>query len=186
MAHKLHNVMFAAKSPAQLSIGVNGALTHEEGRVCTEIHEATSLDAATSLAHLYECEGGRWTHFRSAAQEFAHLTTTGALVATDGSVQVVEDGNGGKEVKLGAALAFRRGDRPEGDIARIVDGRASFKKSSFLAEGGAIQTALETVQPHIPLTILTDSANIMYAMQHRSRNDWWRDFDSHRDRDMLN
>ena len=91
-----------------------------------------------------------------------------------------------KEVKLGAALAFRRGDRPEGDIARIVVGGAFFKKSSLLAEGGAIQTALETVQLHIPLTILTDSANIMYDMQHRSRNDWWRDFDSHRDRDMLN
>jgi ribonuclease HI len=185
MAHKQHNVMFAAKSQEPLSIWVKGALTQEDSRVCTQILEATSPDAATSLAHLYECEGGRWTHFHSAAQEFAHLNNTGILVATDGSVQVVEDGNGGKEVKLGAALAFRRGDRPEGNIARIVDG-ASLKKSSFLAEGGAIQTALDTVQPHIPLTILTDSANIMYAMQHRSRNDWWRDFDSHRDRDMLN
>ncbi len=89
MAHKQHNVMFAAKSQEPLSIWVKGALTQEDSRVCTQILEATSPDAATSLAHLYECEGGRWTHFRSAAQEFAHLTTTGVLVATDGSVQVV-------------------------------------------------------------------------------------------------
>jgi ribonuclease HI len=141
---------------------------------------AERLDAAeegaASLADLQDRAGGRWDSFLSASQEYEHLNAPGTLVATDGSVR-----SSGERVITGAGIAFRKGDEPRGDIAREIVGAPT----SFAAEGGAVETALDETEVDTPLTIMTDSANIMFALQHCSRNDWWRDFDNHRDREML-
>jgi ribonuclease HI len=133
-------------------------------------------ETAASLEDLQDRTGGRWATFLKASQEHRHLGAEGRVVATDGSVRP-----SGEDVITGAGVAFRRGDEPKGDIVREIVGAPT----SFGAEGGAVETALDETDDATPLTILTDSANIMFALQHCSRNDWWRDFDSHKDRDML-
>ena len=44
---------------------------------------------------------------------------------------------------------------------------------------------LQTVKKDTPLTILTDSANLMYVMEHCSRKERWKDFSNHPDALMI-
>lgn len=167
-------ILLPSRSKERIEVWVRGTCNG------TDAEERERLDAkeeaATRLDDLQERKGGRWGAFLQASQEYEHLGTQGTLVATDGSVRMTENGP-----ITGAGVAFRKGDCPEGDIVRVIFGAPT----SFGAEGGAVETALDVTDRAKDLTVLTDSANIMFALQHCSRNDWWRDFDNHKDRDML-
>jgi ribonuclease HI len=54
-----------------------------------------------------------------------------------------------------------------------------------VAEGTAARVLLDMVPVDKPLVIFTDSANIMYAMQHCSRRERWKDFSNHADAQLL-
>lgn len=80
----------------------------------------------------------------------------------------------------GSAVAFRKSDGRQGVIREVVGAY-----TSLAAEGGAILTALQEVSEEEDLTILTDSANMMFILQDCSQRDWWKDFSRHRDRALL-
>ena len=63
--------------------------------------------------------------------------------------------------------------------------RVHWHVTSFVAEGAAACVLLGMVRPEEPLTILTDSANVMFAAQHCTRQEKWKDFSNHTDTEMI-
>ncbi len=99
------------------------------------------------------------------------------MAATDGSV--VDDPDEG--MCMGAGIAFREGGHALQDTLLRVSGHVT----TFVAEGAAASFLLGMVPADVPLTILTDSANIMFTMQHCSRLEKWRDFSNHPDEALV-
>lgn len=119
---------------------------------------------------------GRWLSFHEGAQDYPYRHVPGILAATDGAVK--KHGKAG--VLMSGGVAYRQGDGPE-NTGVHVEGPIS----SFVAEGAALLVLLETAPVHQPLTILTDSANVMWAMQHCSRRERVPDFSKHPNRGLL-
>lgn len=123
---------------------------------------------------------GRWPQFHAQAQDFKYRHAAGIVAATDGSVRKDPDGN----MCMGGGVAYLPGPHNLKDTGVHVNGQVS----SLVAEGAAAHVLLEDVQTHAPtqdLTILTDSANLMFAMQHCTRRELWRDFSTHSQAQLL-
>jgi ribonuclease HI len=129
------------------------------------------------LLAVQEMRGGRWQHFHQGAQDYKYREFEGIVAATDGSV--LNDPEEG--LCMGGGIAFRAGDHGLSDEYVRVHGHVT----SFVAEGAAARVLLGMVPVDRPLVILTDSANIMFAMQHCSRRERWRDFSNHADEQLL-
>jgi hypothetical protein len=54
-----------------------------------------------------------------------------------------------------------------------------------VSEGAAALAALQKVPTNADLIILTDSSNVMFAMQHCSRKEQWRDFTDHPEAELI-
>ena len=82
---------------------------------------------------------------------------------------------------MGGGIAFRAGD------CDLADEQVRIHRhvSTLVAEGAAACVLLAMVPKTAPLVIFTDSANIMFAMQHCSRREAWRDFSGHADAELL-
>ena len=63
--------------------------------------------------------------------------------------------------------------------------RIHWHVTSCVAEGAAACVLLGMVHPEEQLTILTDSANVMFAPQHCKRQEKWKDFSNHTDKEMI-
>jgi ribonuclease HI len=129
------------------------------------------------LLAIHGMTGGRWQQFHEGSQDFKYREFQGVVAATDGSV--VNDPQVGP--LMGGGIAFRAGDHGLEDQCVCVHGHVS----TLVAEGAAAATLLAMVPKDKPLVIFTDSANIMYAMQHCSRKERWRDFATHPDVELL-
>ena len=119
----------------------------------------------------------RWQQFHESAQDFPHRHVDGVWAATDGAVK--KHGKAG--VLMSGGVAFREGDHCLDNTGIHVEGPIS----SFVAEGAALLVLLETVPAFQPLTIMTDSANVMWAMQHCSRRERVPDFSRHPNQGLL-
>jgi ribonuclease HI len=97
----------------------------------------------------------------------------------DGSVHE-EEHQEGDPTAAGCGLAYRHGDGENTHFRINMLGTAS----SMAPEGAAILRALE-MHPDKELTILTDSAGMMYALEACTNTIRWADFDQHPHRDML-
>jgi len=129
------------------------------------------------LQAINSMQAGRWTTFHEGAQDYPYRHVPGILAATDGAVKKY-----GKEgVLMSGGVAFREGDHNMMNTGVHVVGPIS----SFVAEGAAMLVLLETAPTDLPLTILTDSANVMWAMQHCSRLERVPDFSMHSNQDLL-
>ena len=120
---------------------------------------------------------GRWIQFHQGAQDYPYRHVQGILAATDGAVKKYGDAG----VLMSGGVAFRPGGHDLEDTGVHVDGPIS----SFLAEGAAILVLLQTVPQDQPLTVLTDAANVMWAMQHCSRQERVPDFSTHSNQNLL-
>ena len=129
------------------------------------------------LLIVHNMTGGRWEHFHRGSQDYRYREFDGVVAATDGSV--VHDPDEG--LCMGGGVAFREGNHGLEDEQVRVFGHVT----SFVAEGAAAAVLLGMVPEDVPLVILTDSANIMFAMQHCSRKEMWRDFSEHTDVELL-
>ena len=129
------------------------------------------------LLTVHNMTGGRWEHFHRGSQDYKYREFHGIVAATDGSV--VNDPEEG--LCMGGGVAFRAGDHGLMDAQVRISGHVT----SFVAEGAAASVLLGMVPKDRPLVILTDSANIMFAMQHCSRREKWRDFSEHADVELL-
>ena len=130
------------------------------------------------LKALQEMQGGRWESFHQGSQDFQYRHTPGGIVAaTDGSISLGEDGI----PLMGGGIAFQGSTHRLQDVCVHTWGHVS----SLVAEGGAAQALLCRVDKATPLTILTDSANVMFAMQNCSRREEWRDFTHHPEAELL-
>ena len=78
-------------------------------------------------------------------------------------------------MRMGGGVAYFPGSHKLQDTGVHVCGQAS----SLVAEGAAAHVLLQTAPKSQQLTILTDSANVMFAMQHCSQRELWRDFSHH-------
>lgn len=76
---------------------------------------------------------------------------------------------------MSGGVAFADGDHDLTDTGIHVEGPIS----SFVAEGAAMLVLLQMVPTDQPLTVLTDSANVMWALQHCSRLELFKDFSKH-------
>ncbi len=139
------------------------------------LREFPGLDEPLLTVH--NMAGGRWEHFHRGSQDYKYKEFEGIVAATDGSV--VNDPEEG--LCMGGGVAFREGDHGLVDEQVRVFGHVS----SFVAEGAAASVLLGMTPKDIPLAIFTDSANIMFAMQHCSRRERWRDFSEHKDVELL-
>jgi ribonuclease HI len=129
------------------------------------------------LRAINEMHGDRWDYFHLGAQDFTYRQAPGVLAATDGAVKKYgKDG-----VLMSGGVAYRAGAHGLVDTGLHVNGPIS----SFVAEGAALLFLLESAPPDEPLTILTDSANVMWAMQHCSRKEKIMDFSTHSNKDLL-
>jgi ribonuclease HI len=142
----------------------------------TELLESFAMPEEPLLA-LHEMDEGRWPHFHQGSQDYKYREFNGVVAATDGSV--VNDPEEG--LCMGGGVVFRAGDHGYSDTYVRVQGHVT----SFVAEGAAARVLLGTVSEDKPLAIFTDSANIMFAMQHCSRRERWRDFSNHPDAGLL-
>ena len=97
-------------------------------------------------------DSGLWPIFNGASQYAAYIHTTDVLAATDGSAS--KDG-----VEMGGGVAFRYGDGES--MAIPIRGIPS----SLDAEAGAGHLCLELHDDDTPLTILTDSYNLLQLIQ---------------------
>jgi ribonuclease HI len=129
------------------------------------------------LKALQDMTGGRWDSFHAESQDFAYRDAVGIVTATDGSVTKDEDGN----VRMAGGVAFGEGNHGLADCGVHVRGHIS----SFVAEGAAALVSLQRTPKDVALTILTDSANIMFAMQHCSRKEQWKDFTDHPEAELI-
>ena len=129
------------------------------------------------LQAIYDMAGGHWQDFHFGSQDFKYRQAEGVVAATDGSVIKDED----EGICLGGGVAFQEGPHGLSDIYVRAYGRPS----SFVAEGAAAAVLLSAVLTDVPLTILTDSANVMFAMQHCLRKDYCRDFSRHQERKLI-
>ena len=99
------------------------------------------------------------------------------MAATDGAVRKY-----GKEgVLMSGGVAYRPGPHGLADTGLHVGGPIS----SLVAEGAAVLYLMEAAPPEEPLTILTDSANVMWAMQHCSRKERVADFSRHPNQELI-
>ena len=129
------------------------------------------------LRALDSLKNGRWGDFHSGAQDFPYRQAPGIVAATDGAVKKY-----GKEgVLMSGGIAYRAGAHGLVDTGIHVDGPIS----SLVAEGAALLYLLEKAPHDEPLTVLTDSANIMWAMLHCTRKERVIDFSTHPNQDML-
>ncbi len=85
-------------------------------------------------------------------------------------------------MRMGAGIAFRENSHGLTDTLLRVSGHVT----TFVAEGAAASHLFGVVRPDVPLTVMTDSANIMFAMQQCTRREKWRDFDYHPDKELMN
>ena len=129
------------------------------------------------LLDIHNMSGGRWQHFHNGSQDYKYQEFDGIVAATDGSV--IDDPDEGP--CMGGGVVFRAGDHGLKDEWVRAHGHIS----SLVAEGAAACVLLSMVPPDKPLAILTDSANIMFAMQHCSRREIWRDFSGHVDAQLI-
>jgi hypothetical protein len=82
---------------------------------------------------------------------------------------------------MGGGVAYRAGNHWCSDKCVLVRGHIS----SLVAEGAAALCLLTNTPLNTSLTILTDSANVMYAMQHCSRRELWRDLSRHPEEQLI-
>ena len=129
------------------------------------------------LTALYNMKGGRWDSFHEGSQDFKYRTVDSIVAATDGSVVKGSDGS----IQMGGGIAFQTGSCDYANMHVHTHGHVS----TFVAEGAAIHVLLTEVEHDTPLTILTDSANIMFALQHCSRREAWKNFSDHPDADLI-
>jgi ribonuclease HI len=129
------------------------------------------------LKALQDMSGGRWESFHAGSQDFVYRNVAGIVAATDGSIVKDEEGI----VRMGGGVAFRAGDHGLSNMCVHARGHIS----SFVAEGAAALAALQQVPTNADLTILTDSANVMFTMQHCSRKEQWRDFTDHPEAELI-
>jgi hypothetical protein len=100
---------------------------------------------------------GRWPAFLAADQLANYVNFSGRLVATDGSLLMGDEDDGG--IRMAAAVFPRLGD---GDpIAQLVSGFPG----SLLPEAAAIALAAKSFPLDQPLAIATDSAAVMFIAQ---------------------
>ena len=126
---------------------------------------------AEPLQTVQDMTGGRWDAFQTGSQDFNCRNAVGIMAATDGAVFKDKD----EGIVMGGGVAFRRGTPDQTDQFVRVSGHVS----TLVAEGAAVSVLLALAPQDQPLTILTDSANVMYAMQHCSRRELQRDFSNH-------
>ena len=132
---------------------------------------------AEPLQTLQDMTGGRWEAFQSGSQDFKYRNSDGIVAATDGAVFKDKD----EGIVMGGGVAFRRDTPNQTDQFVRVNGHVS----TLVAEGAAVSVLLAIAPVDQPLTILTDSANVMFAMQHCSRKELQRDFSNHTDEQLI-
>jgi hypothetical protein len=112
--------------------------------------------------------GGRWDVFYSGSQDSLYRESAGVVAATDGSVD--KDQNEG--MCMGAGIAFRVNEHELADSGTLIPGYNICGRHLCSFDHYCYNI-------RVLLTILTDSANIMFAMQHCSCCEKWRDFSNH-------
>ncbi len=101
------------------------------------------------------------------------ITSTGSLRA----LLLLLMGQSEEGLCMGGGIAFRACDHGLSDEYVCVH----WHVTSFVTEW----VPLGIVPVDLPLVILTDSANIMFAMQHCSRRELWLDFSNQADKQLL-
>ena len=146
---------------------------------------------------------GRWRDFWRGDQFPSLFTQQGVVVATDGSApsaadaedpeaedgrddEVMEESNGvgggGEGAQhAGAGLVFRRQDNRENVCFSVQ----IHKTSLLAAEGAAITWALNCLPPDQQVTILTDSANMMFLLESGCRHTLFKDRTRHPHEQMI-
>ena len=114
-------------------------------------------------------KGGK--EYWRARQDGAYLSWVGTVAATDGSAPD----------SMGAAAVLRAAD---GEVTVKVN-KVGGPTSSFRAEAAAMWQAVETADKTAPLVILTDSMNVIQALQAWDRAEFVREMDWQRNADVL-
>jgi ribonuclease HI len=160
------------------SVKVLEVWANVDARNCAAIQRIGNFAMPSNpLLALHSMTGGLWTKFHQESQDFKYRDFDGIVAATDGSV--LDDPDEGP--CMGGGVAVRAGDHGLVDEHVRVRGHIS----SLVAEGAAACVLLGMAPLDKPLAILTDSANVMYAMQHCSRREVWKDFSDHADAQLL-
>jgi ribonuclease HI len=119
--------------------------------------------------------GAWWERFLKHDQAAPYMHVKGVLVATDGSVNMVRsNGDGPEEPVAGAGAAFRRSD----GMADMSE-RVECNQSSLVPEIHGARMAMRATPKDVDLTILTDSAGVLWIADALTRKTFWRDFRDH-------
>ena len=136
-------------------------------------------DRAFTTTHVVPADHVRLSQqaadYYAARQDGAYIHCDGRLAACDGSA-------GGA---MGAAAVFLDDDGTSDWAQSAYACRVGGSSSSFRAETAAMWLAVSNADPHTRLTVLTDSMNVINALQAWSRREFLRDMTRQLNADIM-
>ena len=154
------------KTTKPLDIWIIGDATHIN---TAPLKKAFWTDPYCTLLKL---EGPLWDTYRKADQAAGYQNVEGTLAATDGSFQKNAGEDGGH--LAGAGVTYRPTDNIPDEKERI-----QCDVSSLVPEIHAVCMALKTAPKDKKLTILTDSATVMWITIALNQELFWRNLEIH-------
>ena len=125
-----------------------------------------------------------WALLRPAAQFYWLRRQDGHLRHSDSAQVAACDGSAGHG--MGAAAVILDTTQPRSDINPAPhSAKVGGPPSSFRAEAGAMFLALDNADPDASLTVLTDSMNIIQALQCWGREEYQRDMERQKNADII-